>query len=91
MSGRAGAESIQARAPICISPPPLALHPRLNLYGLRVLLNSDRAVVVFSCLLVGFRRSLPKNQKFGLGVGCRLRPRRCCVFGGNLENLLGRA
>ena len=47
MSGRAGAESAQARAPTCISPPPLALHPRLNLYGFRVLLNSDRAIVIF--------------------------------------------
>ena len=46
MSGRAGAESTQARAPTCISPPPLALHPRLNLYGFRVLLNSDRAFVI---------------------------------------------
>ena len=46
MSGRAGAESTQARAPTCTSPSPLALHPRLNLYGLRVL-NSDRAFVVF--------------------------------------------
>ena len=38
MSGRAGAESTQARAPSCISPPPLALHPRLNLYGFRALI-----------------------------------------------------
>ena len=47
MSGRAGAESTQARAPICMSPPPLALYRRLNLSGFRVRLNSDRAFVVF--------------------------------------------
>ena len=47
MSGRAGAGSTQARAPTCISPPALALHPRLNFYGFRVLSNSDRAFVVF--------------------------------------------
>ena len=46
MSGRAGAESTQERAPTCISPPALALHPRPNLYGFRVLLNADRAFVL---------------------------------------------
>ena len=57
MSGHAGAESTQARAPICISPPPLALHPRLNLYGFRVLLNSDRAFVIF-LLSIGWVQKL---------------------------------
>ena len=47
MSGCAGAESTQARAPTCISPPPLGLHPRLDLYGFRVLLSSDRALAIF--------------------------------------------
>ena len=45
MRGCAGAGSTRARTPICTSPPPLALHPRLDLYGFRVLSNSDRAPV----------------------------------------------
>ena len=61
MSGRAGAESTQARAPICISPPALALHPRLNLYGFRVLLNSDRAFVVF-LLSIGLKLGIDADQ-----------------------------
>ena len=61
MSGHAGAESTQARAPICISPPPLALHPRLNLYGFRVLLNSDRAFVIF-LLSIGLKLGIDADQ-----------------------------
>ena len=50
MRGRAGAQSTQACTLNRMMPPPLALHPRLNLYRLRkfrVLLNSDRATVSF--------------------------------------------
>ena len=61
MSGCAGAESTQARAPICTSPPPLALHPRLNLYGFRVLLNSDRAFVIF-LLSIGLKLGIDADQ-----------------------------
>ena len=50
MRGCAGAGSTQARTPICTSPPPLALHPRLDLYGFRVLSNSDRAPVLLLVL-----------------------------------------
>ena len=46
MRGCAGAGSTQARTPICMSPPQLALHPRVDLHGFRVLLNSDRAPVL---------------------------------------------
>ena len=45
MKGCAGAGSTQARTLTCRSPPPLALHPCLDLYGFRVLSNSDRAPV----------------------------------------------
>ena len=45
MRGCAGAGSTQARTLTCRSPPPLALHPCLDLYGFRVLSNSDRAPV----------------------------------------------
>ena len=39
------------RAPrFCTSPPPLALHPGLDLYGFRVLSNSDRAPVLLLVL-----------------------------------------
>ena len=54
MRGCAGAGSTQARTPICTSPPPLALHPGLDLYEFRVLSNSDRApvllIVLCTCL-----------------------------------------
>ena len=50
MTGCAGAGSTQARTPICTSPPPLALHPGLDLYGFRVLSNSDRAPVLLLVL-----------------------------------------
>ena len=50
MRGCAGAGSTQARTPICTSPPPLALHPGLDLYGFRVLSNSDRAPVLLLVL-----------------------------------------
>ena len=60
MRGCAGAGSTQTRTPICTSPPPLALHPGLDLYGFRVLSNSDRAPVLLEAGLV--RTSL------GLGV-----------------------
>ena len=43
MRGRAGAGNTHARSPTCISTPPPALQPRFDLYGLRVLSNSDRA------------------------------------------------
>ena len=43
--GCAGAGSTQARTLTCRSPPLLALHPCLNLYGFWVLSNSDRAPV----------------------------------------------
>ena len=50
MRGCPGAGSTQARTPICTSPPPLALHPGLDLYGFRVLSNSDRAPVLLLVL-----------------------------------------
>ena len=50
MRGCAGAGSTQARTPTCTSPPPLALHPGLDLYGFRVLSNSDRAPVLILVL-----------------------------------------
>ena len=50
MRGCAGAGGTQARTPICTSPPPLALHPGLDLYGFRVLSNSDRASVLLLVL-----------------------------------------
>ena len=43
--GCTGAGSTHARTPTCMSSPPLALHPRLDLHGFRVLSNSDRAPV----------------------------------------------
>ena len=45
MRGCAEAGSTQARTLTCMSPPQLALHPCLDLYGFRVLSNSDRAPV----------------------------------------------
>ena len=48
VTGCAGAGSTQARTPICMSTPPLALHPRVDLHGFRVLLNSDHAPVLSS-------------------------------------------
>ena len=45
MKGCAGAGGTQARTLTCMSPPPLALHPRFALHGFRVLLNSDGAPV----------------------------------------------
>ena len=50
MRGCDGAGSTQARTPMCTSPPPLALHPGLDLYGFRVLSNSDRALVLLLVL-----------------------------------------
>ena len=61
MSGRAGAESTQVRAPTCISPPPLALHPHFNLSGFRVLLKPDRVFVFFSISLLVMQA--PKAEK----------------------------
>ena len=45
MTGCAGAKRTQACTLTCMSPPPLVLHPCLDLYGLRALSNSDRAPV----------------------------------------------
>ena len=45
MRGCAGAGSTQGRALTCRSPSLLAPHPRLDLYGFRVLSKSDRAPV----------------------------------------------
>ena len=45
MRGCAGAGSTQAHTPTCMSPPPMALHPRLDLHGFRFLSYSDRAPV----------------------------------------------
>ena len=47
LRGRAGAKSTQARAPTCGAPPPLALHPRLDLCGFRVSWLSDQSFVLF--------------------------------------------
>ena len=64
MRGCTGAGSTQARTLTCMSPPPLALHPCLDLYGFRVLSNSDRAPVFLifcSCLDQA-------GARFGLGL-----------------------
>ena len=61
----AGAGSTQARTPICTSPPLLALHPRLDLYGFRVLSNSDRAPVFLFVLRTWLEQA---GARFGLGL-----------------------
>ena len=76
MRGCAGAGSTQARTPICTSPPPLALHPGLDLYGFRVLSNSDRAPVllIVLCTCLACRKldlSRPDGCQFGFGGGSR--------------------
>ena len=48
MRGCAGAGSTQARTLTCMSPPPRGLHPCFDLYGFRVLPNSDHAPVFLS-------------------------------------------
>ena len=50
MKGCAGAGSTEARTSMCTSPHPLALHPGLDLYGFRVLSNSDRVLVLLLVL-----------------------------------------
>ena len=75
MRGCAGAGSIQARTLTCRSPPPLALHPCLDLYGFRVLSNSDRVPVFLFVLCT--RLPCPgtcldqAGARFGLG-GCKV-------------------
>ena len=65
MRGCAGAGSTQARTPVCTSPPSLALHPRLDLYGFRVLSNSDRAPVFVFVLRAWLEQA---GARFGLGL-----------------------
>ena len=62
MRGCAGAGSTQARTPIS---PPLALHPRLDLYGFRVLSNSDSAPVFLFVLRSWLEQA---GARFGLGL-----------------------
>ena len=74
MRGCAGAGSTQARTPICTSPPPLALHPGLDLYGFRVLSNSDRApvllLVLCTCLACWkLEAGLVRTRGASLGLG----------------------
>ena len=65
MRGCAGAGSTQARTLICMSPPLLTLHPCLDLYGFRVLSNSDRAPV----FVFVFRTCLDQaGARFVLGL-----------------------
>ena len=68
MRGCAGAGSTQACTPICTSPPPLALHPRLDLYGFRVLSNSDRAPVFLCVLRTWLEQAGARSSGLGLGV-----------------------
>ena len=67
MRGCAGAGSTQPRTPTCMSPPPLALHPRLDLHGFTVLSNSDRAPVFLFVL-----QSMAGGCKVWAGSGSRL-------------------
>ena len=73
MRGCAGAGSTQARTPICTSPRPLARHPGLNLYELRVLSNSDRAPVLSSYLFFApsslLEAGLVRTRGASLGLG----------------------
>ena len=62
MRGCTGAGSTQARTLTCMSPPPLALRPCLDLYGFRVLSNSDR-----SCLLICSLQD-QAGARFGLAL-----------------------
>ena len=76
MRGCAGAGSTQARTLTCRSPPPLAFHPCLDLYGFRVLSNSDRAPLFL--FVLGTRLPCPgtcldqAGARFGLALasGC---------------------
>ena len=74
MRGCAGAGSTQARTLTCMSPPPLALHPCLDLCAFRDLSNSDRAPVFVFVLCTcldqagarfepGFARGLPATSQ----------------------------
>ena len=64
--GCAGAARTKARTLTCMSPPPLALHPCLDLYGFR---DSDRAPVF---LFVFVHPSSPGGCKARAGSGLRL-------------------
>ena len=76
MSGCAG---VQARTPTCMSPPPLALHPCLDLRGFRVLSNADRAPVSFcffhpSICKLGLARRLSSLEQLDVSklCGCKV-------------------
>ena len=83
MRGCAGAGSTQARTLTRMSPPPLALHPCLDLYRfrLRVLSNSDRAPVILIVLCTRLVRdwALPGHLS---------RPGGCTVWAGSGSRVL---
>ena len=81
MRGSADAGSTQARTLTCMNPPPLALHPCLDLYGFRVLSNSDRAPVFLLVLCTRLFRdwALPRHLS---------RPGGCAVWAGSGSKVL---